>query len=231
MRFLLTTIVFTAAASLAPAQQSAYQSGDGKTSLYLDSSAAVLNFTDTKLSVGYTDRHSQRPLFWGFELFGKASSGITTLLVQKIKVPEGGGDFSVGKYHLFSGGALSTSKIVDDWLLLDVGYSRSAFYAESSPGPISASKRYFDRYRAFVDYNALLSGTVIFGLAAGAERRNNLDDLTQATFQTTIAPAPAGSSNSVIKTQAGYYGNYRQYVAAPLYTDSSSCYRALRPRS
>jgi hypothetical protein len=205
------------------AQQSAFQSGDGRTSVYLDSSAAVVNFTDTKFSVGYIDRTSDKKLFTGFELFAKASSGITTLLVQKIKVPEAGGDFSLGEHHLLSAKPLDPQKKVsDDWLLLDVGYSRSSAYVQSAPGSANSSQRSFDRYRLIADYNALFNTPkldILLGVAAGAERRNNLDDLTQVTFETSVVPAAAGSAATVQKTQAGYSGQYRQYVAAPIYTD------------
>jgi hypothetical protein len=216
-------ILFAAAIVSVFAQESAFQSGDGRTSIYLQSgSAAIINLTDTKFAFGTFHRTSTTPWFVGFDLFGKASSGITTLVDKKIKVPEGGADFTVGRHQLLSGGALSTSKVVDDWILVDIGYSRSYFYLQSTPGATTDTKRFFDRYRLIADYNALFpisKVNVLVGIAAGAERRNNLDDLTQVTFETAVVPTPAGSATSVQKTQGGFYGPYRQYVAAPIYTD------------
>src|SRR5439155_21181469 len=106
MRSLTTrSLVFAAAFFLfaypAYTQQSAFQSGDGRTSVYLDSGAAIFNFTDTKLSIGYTNRHSARNVFFGYEVFGKASSGVTTLFSEKAKIPEGGADFVVGSHDPF----------------------------------------------------------------------------------------------------------------------------------
>jgi hypothetical protein len=105
------------------------------------------------------------------------------------------------------------------WLLVDLGYSRSAFYVSNTPEPIDNAKRYFDRFRTMAVFNDQVSGSFLWGAAAGAERRNNLDDLKQVTFETTIVPAPANTATSFIKTQAGFLGDYREYIAAPLYTD------------
>jgi hypothetical protein len=201
----------------AMAQQSAFQSADGQTSLYLDGgSAATLNFADTKFSIGHISRHSTRALFWGYQVYGAASSGTTTLFSSKIKVPEGGADFVVGWHPLT---ATNPNNNTDDWLLFDAGYSRSIFYAASAPEPIAQAKRYFDRFRTIVAYNRLVNKNFLFGIAAGAERRNNLSDLQQVTFETTLVPAPANTSTSIAKTQGGYLGAYREYIAAPIYTD------------
>ena len=200
------------------AQQSAFQSSNGQTSVYLDSgSAATFNFGDTKFSIGHITRHSTRKLVWGYEIFGSASSGVTTLFSSKIKVPEGGGSVVLG-WHPLSRKAVTATK--DNWLLFDVGYSRSVFYVSpSAPQSIDDTKRYFDRYRAVAVVNGKLSDNILVGVAAGAERRNNLDDLSQITFQTSIAAPPAGGTIGVVRSKDGYLGDYRQYVAAPIYTD------------
>jgi hypothetical protein len=210
-----------AASFVAYGQQSGFQSGDGQTSIYLDDgSAATVNFTATKVAFGYLHR-TTNPWFAGFELFGKASNGITSLITNKITVPEGGADFVVGKHFLLSKDPLTPSRVTDDWLLVDAGYGRSYFNLQADPN-VAESKRYFDRYRLLADYNAILpvsTVNVLIGIAAGAERRNNLDNLTQVTFQSAVFAVPAGSQTSTVKTAAGYYGDYRQYVAAPIYTD------------
>lgn len=205
----------------ASAQQSAYQSGDGQTSIYLDQSAATVNFGDSKVNFSYVNRHSVRKLFWGLEAFAKASSGVTNLFSSdKPKIPEGGGDFVLGFHNPFNLSTGASPKLfVDDWWLVDAGYSRSSFYVSSVPTPIDSAKRSFDRFRTVVAYNALVNGFFAFGVAAGAERRNNLSDLKQVVFETVLVPSPTGSSNSITQTQAGFLGNYRQYIAAPIYTD------------
>lgn len=202
------------------AQQSAFQSGNGQTSLYLQGGgAATLNFGDTKVSVGRYVRFSDRVWLYGYEVFGKASSGTTTLFSSKIKVPEGGGDFVFGWHQKVDpktpADAASTS---DQWALLDLGYSRSAFYVSDTAVSPDKARRYFDRFRAIAAYNKIV-GRFALGVAAGAERRNNLDDLTQVTFETTVIPAPANTTTSIVKTQSGFLGAYHEYVAAPIYTD------------
>jgi hypothetical protein len=215
----LRTLVATfAIATPGMAQQSAFQSGNGQTSVYLESgSAATFNFGDTKFSIGHITRHATRKFVWGYEIFGSASSGVTTLFSSKIKVPEGGGSVVLG-WHPLSRKAVTDTK--DNWFLVDVGYSRSTFYVSpSAPRSLDDTKRYFDRYRAMAVLNNKLSDNILFGVAAGAERRNNLDDLSPVTFQTSIAAAPTGGAISVVNTKDGFLGDYRQYVAAPIYTD------------
>ncbi len=219
-----------AAPTAARAQESAFQSADGKTSLYLGSGgAATFNFGDTKFSIGHQFWASDKHLFFGGEAFGEASSGTTTLFSSKIKVPEGGGDFFLGWHwdpNMGSGDRIHHEHTLQKgqknsatWFLFDVGYSRSSFYVSNSSEPVAGAKRYFDRFRTFAVLNRQVNGWLLVGAAAGAERRNNLDDLTQVTFETTVMPAAVNTDAAVVKTQAGFFGNYRQYIAAPLYTD------------
>lgn len=215
--YILASLLVLSCVSVA--QQSAFQSADGQTSIYLDQPAAILNLGDSKASYGYTDRHSEQPKYWGFEVFAKASSGVTNLFSSdKPKIPEGGGDFTFGFHDPFR---LSSDrgKFVDDWILVDGGYSRSYFYVSSLAGPVDQANRYFDRFRTVVVYNGLVNGWFLFGIAGGAERRNNLTDLKQVTFQTILAQAPSPSDATIVKSQSGFFGNYRQYIAAPVYTD------------
>jgi hypothetical protein len=212
--------IFCAAWAIpANAQKSAYQSADGQTSLYLDQgAAATFNFGDTKFSLGGNRRLIKHNLIYGWEIYGKASSGESTLFSSKIKTPEGGGDFVFG-WHPLRHPRIDPNPSgfhKDDWLLFDVGYSRSSFYVAPDAGPIDSAKRYFNRYRALAVYNDIEKGWFMWGAAAGVERRNNLDDLKPVTFQTTLQSA---SGNSVVKDQAGYLGAYGEYRAVPLYVD------------
>lgn len=208
------------------AQQSAFQSSDGKTSLYLGSGGAVtFNLGDTKFAVGHQFHVTNKPRFYGYEVFGKASSGTTTLFSSKIKVPEGGGDFFLGWHWDGNNQRDSCNRVHHEdensarWFLFDVGYSRSSFYVSDTAVPIDNAKRYFDRFRTMAIYNNRPNGWFLYGVAVGAERRNNLDDLKQISFETTLIAAPQNTTTAVVKTQAGYLGKYREYVAAPVYTD------------
>jgi len=227
----LCAFVFALISLPARSQQSAFQSGDGQTSIYLGTggAAATFNSADTKVSIGYLNRHSEKWRLWGYEVYAKASSGITTVFSSKLKIPEGGGDFIFGWHPTGSGASTGgtgrplkdaePSSTKDQWAIIDVGYSRSAFYASDVAQPPSSAKRYFDRFRLVGVWNRKFSDNVLFGFAAGAERRNNLDDLTPITFETTVLSAPSGGTTSIVKTQAGFLGNYREYIAAPIYTD------------
>jgi hypothetical protein len=106
--------------------------------------------------------------------------------------------------------------------LVDIGYGRSSFYLYPTNGTPSTDtpKTNFDRFRAVTAYNFFYRGFLIWGVAAGAERRNNLSDLKSTSLETVIVPAPAESQSSIVKTQAGYYGDYKKYIGAPIYTDA-----------
>lgn len=211
----ILTFLLALGCSPANGQQSAFQSGNGQTSIYLGSGggAASFNSGDTKFSIGYLNRHSTKWRLFGFEAYAQASSGVTTLFSSKAKIPEGGADFVFGWHPVHAG------VTTDQWALIDVGYGRSVFYVSDIPEPPDAAKRNFDRFRAVAVWNRKFSDHLLLGIAAGAERRNNLSDLTQVTFQTTVVPPPPGGTTAITQTENGFLGNYREYVAAPLYTD------------
>jgi len=223
MRTLFVVAACVAVSSFSSAQQSLFQSSDGQSAVYLRQSSATFNLGDSKGSIGYIHRINIKPTFWGFEGYATANSGVTSLFSSdKPKAPEGGGDFTVGRHYVFVPMPHAGDKVRgEDWWLIDVGYGRSSFYLypQGSAPAANTSKTNFDRFRAVAAYNYFTSGNLIAGIAAGAERRNNLSDLTSVSVETVIVPAPAGSQSSIVKTRAGYYGHYKKYVAAPIYTD------------
>ena len=221
-----TLFVFAACLAVAPfalAQQSLFQSSDGRSAVYLRQSAATFNLGDSKASIGYIHRINIKKTFWGFEGYATANSGLTSLFSSdKPKAPEGGGDFTLGRHYAFVPmPRAGTTGGREDWWLIDVGYGRSSFYLYPTGSAPAANtpKTNFERFRAIAAYNYFTSGNLIAGIAAGAERRNNLPDLTSVSLETIIVPAPTGSKSSIVKNQAGYYGNYKEYIAAPIYTD------------
>jgi hypothetical protein len=223
MRSLFVFAACLAAAPIASAQQSLFQSSDGQSAVYLRQSTAAINLGDSKASFGYVHRINIQKTFWGFEGYATSNSGVASLFSSdKPKAPEGGGDFTVGRHYAFvpMPHAGSTAGR-EDWWLIDAGYGRSSFYLYPTGSAPSANtaKTTFERFRAMAAYNYFTSGNLIAGIAAGAERHNNLSNLTSVSLQTVIVPAPPGSQSSIVKSQAGYYGNYKEYVAAPVYTD------------
>jgi hypothetical protein len=223
MRAHFIVILCLLAASSVSAQQSLFQSSDGQSAIYLRQSTAALNLGDSKASFGYVDRINERPNFWGFEAFATANSGVTSLFSSdKPKAPEGGGDFTFGRHYVFvskpTAGEIAHG---EDWWLIDVGYSRSSFYLfrKGSAPPANPDKSDFNRFRAMAAYNLFKNGNVIAGIAAGAEHRNNLSDLTAVNLETVVVSAPVGSQTSIVKSKAGFFGAYKDYIAAPIYTD------------
>jgi len=224
MRSLLVVAALLAVLPTAPAQQSLFQSGDGQTSLYLRQATAAVNLGDSKASFGYVHRINTQPMSFGFDGYATANSGLTSLFSSsKPKAPEGGFDGMIARHYVFAKmpkpGTSGPAR--EDTFLLDAGYGRSSFYqyATNATPSTSAPKTNFDRFRAIAAYNFFAGGDKIFGIAAGAERRNNLANLSAASIQTVLVPAAPGGASSVVKTQAGYYGNYRTYIGAPVYTD------------
>ncbi len=214
-------------------QESLFQSSDGATSIYTQRSTAALNFGDSKASISYVKRDTKR-IALGYEVFATASSGVTSLFSSdKPKAPTGGGDFTIGTHWNYKPKSKAPADLPvgvpvqptsvkpegEAWWVTDVGYSRSSFYVSDAAVAASAAQRNFDRFRVLEVINWSMAGERIIGLAGGVERRNNLDDLQAVQFQTVVAPAPAGSSSSVVTSKAGYYGVYNQYVGVPIYFD------------
>ena len=224
-------------------QQSLFQTSDGQSSLYLQESTAALNLGDSKASLGFTHHDNKdNSWIWGYEVLATANKGVASLFTSgKAKAPEGGGDFTVGKHFLATSNALqhvdpdmreysqahpgeivpfkTITNTEEDWALLDIGYSYSTFLVSSIAVNASANKTSFHRYRAIAAYNYFYGGSFIGGFATGIEHRNNTGDLKSAQFQTVLAPAPGGTTGSVVTTQTGFYGTYKEYVAVPVDVD------------
>jgi hypothetical protein len=224
MRSFTLLFLLCAAYQVSLAQQSMFETGDGRTSLYLRQPAASVNFGDSKASASIVHDVGSDPVYYGASAYATANTGIASLFSSdKPTAPEGGVDGVVGRIWDPAPKCDNCAYYPRDRkLLLDVGYGRSSFYLFPTGSTPSASvaKTYFDRFRTVVAANFFLFGNVYIGLAGGAERRNNLSDLQAATAQTTLAAAPSGGATSIVKTKTGYYGNYQEYIAAPIYQDA-----------
>src|ERR1035438_8259727 len=96
MRIFVVFSMLIASSSLF-AQQSMFESGDGKTALYLRQPAAAVNFGDSKASFGYVHDLSTNKVFLGAVAYATSNSGISSLLSSdKPKAPEGGIDGLIG---------------------------------------------------------------------------------------------------------------------------------------
>lgn len=220
MRLLLAASLLSVTLRLF-AQQSLFETGDGKTALYLRQPAGSINLGDSKANLSYVHDFSESPVFYGADVYATANSGVASLFsTDKPKAPEGGLDGVLGFRHdvIHKGDGEFTPTNIR--YMIDVGYGRSSFRLYPTGTTISPmiSKTDFNRFRSVAVFN-VFRGWYVFGLAGGAEKRNNLSDLQAVSLSTVIVPPPAGGTSSVVNTQSGYYGSYKVYVAAPVYED------------
>ncbi|MCU1224633.1 MAG: hypothetical protein JWQ42_2726 [Edaphobacter sp.] len=227
MRIQLLVLSFCTVMPLAHSQQSLFETGDGKTALYLRAPAAAFNFGDSKASVAAVHDVSTEKIAYGIGLYATANNGVTSLYTSgKPKAPEGGIDGTVGRVWSAKGPdcgqPICNFAPEDRRVLLDVGYGRSSFtlYPTNAAPTASTSKTYFDRYRLIAATNLSFGGQFYIGLASGVERRNNLSDLKSVSTQTTVVPSASGGTTTIVSTQTGYYGDYKKYVAVPVYEDA-----------
>jgi hypothetical protein len=226
-------------ANTAWAQKSSFQSADGETSIFIPSGGLVaFNITDTSLSAGYRRRVSDSPWMWGLAVDARVSSNVADFFHKGRPAPGAGGSVSFGRHEVFSKNIdtqTGAEKLRDDWIVLDVSYHRSTFQQQQisglDPGP---RQRNFDQYGGLVTYNALINTApagVLFGVSAGLERRNNLEDLTQVQFAEQITSKFNGGTTTIVQSvNDGYYGDYLERVAVPMNTDLVVLPKALKSR-
>jgi hypothetical protein len=156
------------------AQSSAYQSADGNTSIFLDNAkgSLIFNVSNTQFDFGYLHEAAGKSFLYGFDVTGKPSSDFASLF-QNAKLPAGaGGSASLGRHKLFSQALThqnETSRLRDDWVLLQVGFTRSSF--ETAGDALSEPiKRSFNGYKSLAVYDALVNApgaTLLLGVATG----------------------------------------------------------------
>lgn len=212
------------------AQNSAYQTADSTTSIFLQNSAAnlIFNVSDNKFDIGYLhEGGGHASLLYGFDFVGKPTSNLSTQIFQTGSTPPSlGGSASIGIHAPFAKAPLDqspTGALRDDWALVQFTYTRQSFTtvldANTSP-----AKQKFDGYKVIAAYNQLLNApgpaSVLWGVAAGVQRSNNIDDLKAVTINTPVLESATGISPFVaVKQSSGYVGEFRKYVGAPIYTD------------
>jgi hypothetical protein len=211
-------------------QTSAYQSSDGNTSIFLENAKASLSFniSDSKFDVGYLHEGAERSLLYGFDITGKPSTDFTSVF-QSGQIPSSvGGSASIGLHHWLSKPLAeqnpdSTFALRDDWDLVQFTYTHSSFQtvANATSEPVQQN---FNSYRVLLSQNALLATkpfSVLLGVAAGVESKNNTDKLKSVTITTPVLQsAPGVPAFSVIKSNSGFLGAYRQFVGTPIFTDT-----------
>ena len=212
------------------AQTSAYQSKDGTTSIMLDNAKGNLsvNVTDTKFTFGYLhESGAAKTLMFGGDVFGKPATSLSTELFQVgSQPPQVGGAFSIGVHGLFSAPIEHQNPkadLRDDWVLFQVTYSRSSLttVTDAQSPPL---KRTFDGFKALAVWNGIVgtdaAGSFLIGVASGAQRKDNSDNLKPVQIDTSVVQsAPGVASFEAVNQKSGYFGTYKKLIGAPIYTD------------
>jgi hypothetical protein len=212
------------------AQTSAYQSQDGTTSIMLDNAKGdlSLNITDTKFTAGYLNESSNlHSLMFGGDIFGKPATSLSKEIFQKgSQPPQVGGDFSIGMHGVFSAEIDHENLkhgLRDDWLLGQFTYSRSSLTTVTD-AQTASQKRGFDSYKAMAIWDGIVgtdsAGSFLIGIAAGAQRKDNSDNLKPVQITTPVLQSAAGVSPfEAISQTSGYLGQYKKLIGAPIYSD------------
>lgn len=204
------------------AQTSAYQSTDSNSSIILYNQAGniVFNVSNTQFSAGYLHEPLASGTLWGASVSGKPSANISSQIFDTTTQNNVGGTFSVGR-HVWLSKRLKS--LTDDWWALQFSYNRTAteLVTDANTQPQTRS---FDGLKGMITYNAYKAAgksTLLFGVSAGASKNNNVAELTAVTVNTPVlqsAPSVSPSFEAVNST-AGYTGQYRTYIGAPIYSD------------
>jgi hypothetical protein len=212
------------------AQTSAYQSADCNTSIFLANAKAslIFNVSSTQFDLGYLHEGSGKSWLYGLDVTGKPTSEFSTLFVKGKTPPAAGGSAAFGYHHPISKDIdhqVASTRLRDDWALLQFTYTRQSSFETVPNSTTEPEKRTFDGYRAVAVYNALVNApgsTLLLGVAAGIQRQNNLDQLKPVTISTPVAASVPGIAPFTVTQQAssGYFGDYKKYFGAPLYTDA-----------
>jgi hypothetical protein len=202
--------------------------GDGSIVLKDQGGFARINVGDTSAKIAYLFDMSNQKVYYGFEVSGKLSGDFASLFGSGKPSPEAKFSALVGRRFLFSKkpmGAPTKGPLTDDWLTFRVGYRRARYkiLSEDNSFDEQVRKQNFDGFSAIVAYNALFKwskGPLLLGVASGAERRNNIDDLDEVEVNDEVFTSSSGSTQrSVVARDKAFSGVYKESTAVPIYTD------------
>lgn len=214
------------------AQQSAYQDADSNTSIYYLAGGGNLTFnvSDSKFIIGvlHMPDGQSKPLTWkgraiyGINFTGKPSTDLANELFQGgISPASVGGGGVVGVHRMkapLGNDQTDDTVFTDDWLLVNVNYSKSTFNTVLSSST-TVTSQHFNGFSVMPTYNFSLAPkgwTAVFGASAGVSRVNNADQLTKVSVSTTDSQS---GNVSVVESKDAYLGNYAESYNVPIYSD------------
>jgi hypothetical protein len=235
------------------AQQSIFQSSDGQTAIYLgrtgDKGVALVNFGNTKATIGWLHAVSGPEWNWGFDLNGTAQNGIVSIIRNGAPQTGVGGDFNVNKANLrFHGqdprklgpksgvgdpskgvvgrAARGAHSFCGDWIAFQLSYLRTSLNTEASDTPPlkPAQAHNFDSYAFRFAYDTLWKprvGDIVAGFSAGVTRQNNTDELKTVTVSSSVLTTLQNSQAILLSSSSktAYLGDYQKYIGAPINAD------------
>lgn len=162
----------------------------------------------------------------GAHFSGKPSTDLTGQILQSSSSPASvSGGAYYGVHNLISKTPAEQSDdvkkhhITDDWLTVNVDYTRSTFdtIATSSSTPVAQHFNGFSIMPAWDQlWNFVPGFTLLSGESAGIARSNNSGNLSKVEVDTTQVTS---GLVSVVKQQDAYLGTYTTTVGVPVYSD------------
>ena len=229
--------------SITYAQQSAFESTNGDTSVFLSGEGGVALANIGKSNVRFGYRHDltgkTHPWAFGVDMVANITGTSATLLNNNAQAAGAGIHGSAIKRGLFRAVA-DASKVTaespkveecphglcSDWLVFQALYDRTQFETldNTTPPLQNAVKRNFDGYSGRVAYNQLRktdNNDFLLGVSIGVGRFNNIDSLKTTQF-TDNTITTIGSTQYIASQGAktAYVGAYQQYTGIPINADA-----------
>jgi hypothetical protein len=232
--------VFSCSAGLA--QQSAFESTNGDTSVFLsaEGGVALANIGKSSVRFGYRHDVTTHPWSYGVDMVANITGTSATLLNNNAQAAGAGIHGSAIRRCLFRA-CPDASKLTpespkveecphglcSDWLVFQALYDRAQFNTlENTAPPLqNAVKQNFNGVSGRVAYNQLRKtahNDFLLGVSLGVGRFNNIDSLKTTNFTdntiTTIGSTEYIASQGGTKT--AYVGAYKQYIGVPINADA-----------
>jgi hypothetical protein len=157
---------------------------------------------------------------YGVEFSGKPSTDLANQLFQSGNSPasiSGGGSF--GFHGLITHhGPITDSALEDDWLLVNMTYTRSTFNTITA-ATTTPTAQHFNGFSVMPTMNLAfdISGfNFILGTAVGVSETNNVGDLKKVSVSTTDAQS---GTVAVVESKDAYLGDYATAINVPIYSD------------
>ena len=163
--------------------QSMFEDKNGVSAIFLpDGGIFRLNTADASLKLAFINKVSNKNLFYGFDISGKANNGIISVISTGNISPGVRINGIVGLKEFFK-----DDDYLDGWLTLKMGYERVNFklFSPTANFGEQISNKTFESPTGLLSFNLKLGGTALIALGAGYRKSNNFDDLDEIKLTDT----------------------------------------------